>query len=63
MHNYFCIGEEAANLPHGWLDKYLDFCDYFLTGVAEYQKLIMQNPIFLERVEGIGIVSAINWGL
>jgi NAD(P)H-quinone oxidoreductase subunit H len=44
----------------------LDFCDYFLTGVAEYQKLIMRNPIFLERVEGIGIFSVveeINWGL
>ncbi|THG07252.1 hypothetical protein TEA_024608 [Camellia sinensis var. sinensis] len=36
------------------------------TGVAEYQKLITQNPVFLERVEGIGIISdeeAINWGL
>ncbi|KAB5511225.1 hypothetical protein DKX38_030150 (chloroplast) [Salix brachista] len=36
------------------------------TGVAEYQKLITRNPIFLQRVEGIGIVSAeeaINWGL
>ncbi|XLR50981.1 hypothetical protein S83_001653 [Arachis hypogaea] len=36
------------------------------TGVVEYQKLITRNPIFLERVEGIGIVSGkevINWGL
>jgi NAD(P)H-quinone oxidoreductase subunit H len=44
----------------------LDFCDYFLTGVAEYQKLITRNPIFLERVEGICIFSVeeeINWGL
>uniref|UniRef100_A0A6N2KDR4 NADH-quinone oxidoreductase subunit D domain-containing protein n=1 Tax=Salix viminalis TaxID=40686 RepID=A0A6N2KDR4_SALVM len=37
-----------------------------ILGVAEYQKLITRNPIFLQRVEGIGIVSAeeaINWGL
>nr|GLL41356.1 NADH-plastoquinone oxidoreductase subunit 7 [Ipomoea trifida] len=36
------------------------------TGVAEYQKLITQNPIFLERVEGIGTIraeEALNWGL
>ncbi|PHT24814.1 NAD(P)H-quinone oxidoreductase subunit H, chloroplastic [Capsicum baccatum] len=36
------------------------------TGVAEYQKLITRNPIFLERVEGIGIIGqdeALNWGL
>ncbi|KAJ0620450.1 putative NADH dehydrogenase (quinone) [Helianthus annuus] len=47
-------------------DKCLDFCDYFLTGIAEYQKLITRNPIFLERVEGVGIIGgeeAINWGL
>ncbi|CAN1862470.1 NAD(P)H-quinone oxidoreductase subunit H, chloroplastic, partial [Linum perenne] len=42
------------------------FCDYFLTRVTEYQKLITRNPIFLERVEGVGVVGAeeaINWGL
>ncbi|RZC81735.1 hypothetical protein C5167_044323 [Papaver somniferum] len=66
MHNYFRIGGVAADLPHGWIDKCLDFCDYFLTGIAEYQKLITRNPIFLERVEGVGVVGgeeAINWGL
>nr|YP_009449839.1 NADH-plastoquinone oxidoreductase subunit 7 [Tacca leontopetaloides]YP_009449849.1 NADH-plastoquinone oxidoreductase subunit 7 [Tacca leontopetaloides]YP_011008537.1 NADH-plastoquinone oxidoreductase subunit 7 [Tacca plantaginea]YP_011008546.1 NADH-plastoquinone oxidoreductase subunit 7 [Tacca plantaginea]ANP26154.1 NADH-plastoquinone oxidoreductase subunit 7 [Tacca chantrieri]ANA91367.1 NADH-plastoquinone oxidoreductase subunit 7 [Tacca leontopetaloides]ANA91377.1 NADH-plastoquinone oxido len=66
MHNYFRIGGVAADLPHGWIDKCLDFCDYFLTGVAEYEKLITRNPIFLERVEGVGIIGgeeAINWGL
>ncbi|KAF8376867.1 hypothetical protein HHK36_031470 (chloroplast) [Tetracentron sinense] len=66
MHNYFRIGGVAADLPHGWIDKCLDFCDYFLTGVAEYQKLITRNPVFLERVEGVGIIGgeeAINWGL
>ncbi|XP_047943160.1 NAD(P)H-quinone oxidoreductase subunit H, chloroplastic-like [Salvia hispanica] len=40
MHNYFRIGGVAADLPYGWVDKCLDFCDYFLTGVAEYQKLL-----------------------
>nr|UTQ76942.1 NADH-plastoquinone oxidoreductase subunit 7 [Trichosanthes truncata] len=66
MHNFFRIGGVAADLPHGWIDKCLDFCDYFLTGVAEYQKLITQNPIFLERVEGVGVIcgeEVINWGL
>ncbi|KAL7591373.1 hypothetical protein Lser_V15G34655 [Lactuca serriola] len=66
MHNFFRIGGIAADLPHGWIDKCLDFCDYFLTGIAEYQKLITRNPIFLERVEGVGIIGgeeAINWGL
>jgi len=66
MHNYFRIGGVAADLPYGWIDKCLDFCDYFLTRVTEYQRLITRNPIFLERVEGIGIIGgeeALNWGL
>lgn len=66
MHNYCRIEGVAADLTHGWIDKCLDFCDFFLTGVVEYQKLITRNPIFLERVEGVGIIGGeevINWGL
>jgi NAD(P)H-quinone oxidoreductase subunit H len=66
MYNYFRIGGVAADLPYGWIDKCLDFCHYFFTGVTEYQKLITRNPIFLERVEGVGIIGrdeVINWGL
>lgn len=66
MHNYFRIGGVAADLHHCWIEKSLDFCDYFLIRVAKYQKLITQNPIFLERVEGVGIIDteeALNWGL
>nr|DBA09286.1 TPA_asm: NADH dehydrogenase subunit H [Corydalis lupinoides]DBA09287.1 TPA_asm: NADH dehydrogenase subunit H [Corydalis lupinoides] len=66
MHHFFRIGGIAADLPHGWVEKCFDFCGYFKTGIAEYQKLITRNPIFGGRVEGVGIVSgeeAINWGL
>nr|YP_010194450.1 NADH-plastoquinone oxidoreductase subunit 7 [Pallavicinia lyellii]QZZ24675.1 NADH-plastoquinone oxidoreductase subunit 7 [Pallavicinia lyellii]QZZ24759.1 NADH-plastoquinone oxidoreductase subunit 7 [Pallavicinia lyellii] len=66
MHNYFRVGGVAADLPYGWIDKCLDFCDYFLPKVDEYEKLITNNPIFLERVEGVGVIGrdeAINWGL
>lgn len=66
MHNYFRIGGVAVDLPYGWVDKCLDFCDYFLPKVNEYEKLITRNPIFLKRVQGIGVIGreeAINWGL
>ena len=66
MHNYFRIGGVAVDLPYGWIDKCLDFCDYFTSKVDEYERLITRNPIFLKRVEGIGVISreeAINWGL
>lgn len=66
MHNYFRIGGVAADLPYGWIDKCLDFCEYFLPKVDEYEALITRNPIFLKRVKGVGTISnqqAINWGL
>ncbi|KAL7602859.1 hypothetical protein Lser_V15G20141 [Lactuca serriola] len=33
MHNFFRIGGIATDLPHRWIDKCLDFCDYFLTRI------------------------------
>jgi NAD(P)H-quinone oxidoreductase subunit H len=64
--NYFRIGGLAVDLPYGWVDKCLDFCDYFDPKIDEYEKLITNNPIFRKRVEGIGTIGreeAINWGL
>nr|QYB21149.1 NADH-plastoquinone oxidoreductase subunit 7 [Austrotaxus spicata] len=66
MHNYFRIGGVAVDLPYGWIDKCLDFCYYFFPKVTEYERLITHNPIFLKRVEGVGIISreeAIDWSL
>jgi NAD(P)H-quinone oxidoreductase subunit H len=64
--NYFRVGGVAADLPYGWLDKCRDFCDYFVTKVEEYERLMTHNPIFLRRVSGVGIITrdaAIDWGL
>ena len=64
--NYFRIGGVAADLPYGWLEKCLDFCDWFGPKIDEYEKLITNNPIFRRRIEGLGVISremAINWSL
>ncbi|MEM1369427.1 MAG: NAD(P)H-quinone oxidoreductase subunit H [Cyanobacteria bacterium P01_H01_bin.15] len=64
--NYVRVGGVCADLPYGWLDKLIDFCDYFDPKIDEYEKLITNNPIFRRRVEGIGTITrdeAINWGL
>ncbi len=66
MHNYFRVGGVAADLPYGWIDKSLDFCEYFLPKIDEYEALITRNPIFLKRVQNVGNISreeAIQWGL
>jgi NAD(P)H-quinone oxidoreductase subunit H len=64
--NYFRIGGVAADLTYGWVTKCLDFCDYFLPKVDEYERLLSNNPIFRRRLESVGVIGreeAINWGL
>lgn len=64
--NYFRVGGVCADLPYGWTEKCIDFCDYFDDRVDEYEKLITDNPIFRRRLEGVGTIAreeAINWGL
>jgi NAD(P)H-quinone oxidoreductase subunit H len=53
-HNYFRVGGVAVDLPYGWVEKCLDFCDYMLPKLEEYEKLITDNPIFRRRTEGGG---------
>ena len=65
MHNYFRIGGVASDLPYGWIEKCLDFCNYFLEGLMSI-KTYYSKSYFLEGDEGVGIIGrdeAINWGL
>ena len=64
--NFFRIGGVACDLPYGWLEKCIDFCDWFGPKIDEYEKLITNNPIFRKRIEGLGTIQrdqAINWSL
>ncbi|GIW22860.1 MAG: NAD(P)H-quinone oxidoreductase subunit H 1 [Candidatus Sericytochromatia bacterium] len=56
MFNYFRYGGVNADVPEGWLSKVDEFCDYFVKMIDEYEILINKNPIFLSRVENIGII-------
>nr|WRW54235.1 NADH dehydrogenase subunit 7 [Trapa bicornis]WRW54281.1 NADH dehydrogenase subunit 7 [Trapa incisa] len=59
-------GGVAQDLPLGLCRDIDSSTQQFASPISEYQKLITRNPIFLERVEGVGIIGgeeAINWGL
>ena len=56
-HNFIRPGGVAADLPDGWRDD----LDLLLTqverGVREYSDLLSENPIFLERLVGVGVIT------
>ncbi|MFZ4583651.1 MAG: NADH-quinone oxidoreductase subunit D [Acidimicrobiia bacterium] len=53
-HNYVRPGGVAADLPPGWEDHALALCDTVEAGVAEYETILNENPIWLERTVGVG---------
>jgi NADH-quinone oxidoreductase subunit D len=57
-HNYIRIGGVAADLPDGWRDDVLAVIDALPPRLAEYDDLLTGQPIFRQRTEGIGILTA-----
>ena len=65
-YNYMRIGGVAWDLPPGFVEKSLDFIDYFEPMLAEFNDLITYNTIYLARVANVAAISpelAINYNL
>jgi NADH-quinone oxidoreductase subunit D len=56
-HNFIRPGGLAADLPPDWETDTLAVCDQVERGVQEYASLLEQNPIWLERLVGVGTLS------
>jgi NADH dehydrogenase I D subunit len=66
LHIYPRIGGVRCDVDQKFLDGLWDFTEKFPKLIEEYETLIDQNRIWLQRTKGIGIVSAeeaINMGL
>ena len=64
--SYTRIGGVARDVPDGWNDRVLHFCDQFLPILDEILKLLTRNKIFMDRTDGVGVISkedAIAYGL
>ena len=55
--SYTRIGGVARDVPEGWLQRVLDFCDQHLPILEETTKLLTRNRIFMDRTEGVGVIS------
>ncbi|MFN8034965.1 MAG: NADH dehydrogenase (quinone) subunit D [Acidimicrobiia bacterium] len=56
-HNFIRVGGTAADLPDGWEDDLRALCDTVEHGVHDYATLLNENPIWLERTVGVGVIT------
>jgi NADH-quinone oxidoreductase subunit D len=56
-HNFIRPGGVAADLPDNWQDETLRVCDLVEKGVRDYADLLEGNPIWLERLVGVGTIT------
>jgi NADH-quinone oxidoreductase subunit D len=56
-HNFIRPGGVAADLPDGWEAETLRVCNLAEQGVRDYVSLLNENPIWLERLVGVGVIT------
>jgi NADH-quinone oxidoreductase subunit D len=58
MTSYFRIGGLREDLPDGWIEVAQQFIKVFPAYVDEYEALLTNNEIWVERTKGVGYLSA-----
>jgi NADH-quinone oxidoreductase subunit D len=56
-HNYIRVGGVAADLPDDWRDDVLRILDVLPGRLAEYDDLMTGQPIWRERLQGVGVIT------
>ena len=56
-HNFIRPGGVAADLPAGWRDEVLRLLDALPARLAEYEILMTGQPIWRERLQGVGVIT------
>jgi len=57
-HNFIRPGGVAADLPAGWRDDVLEILEMLPVRLAEYDILMTDQPIWRERLQGVGVITA-----
>jgi len=59
MHTrYFQVGGLAEDIPRGFYPEARKFCEWMPKAIDDYETLLTRNKIWLERTQGIGLLSA-----
>jgi NADH-quinone oxidoreductase subunit D len=64
--SYTRIGGVSRDLPPGWTDELRKFCREVLINFDETETLLKRNRIFMDRTQGVGVITkqdAVDYGL
>ena len=59
-YNSMRVGGLPIDLPPGWDRKVREICDIVDAKVVEYEQLLTQNRIWLERTREVGVISGVE---
>ena len=57
MTSYFRVGGLALDHPRGWAERVRKFINVFPSRVDEYEELLTNNPIWIQRTQNVGRIS------
>ena len=65
-YNFIRIGGVMRDCPDGWIQDTLRFLDYFDERLKEFNQLLTENHIFVQRTANVGVITldqALAYGL
>jgi NADH-quinone oxidoreductase subunit D len=58
MTSFTRVGGVAWDLPDGWIEQLQRFIDLMPPRIDDFESMLTNNPIWLERLRGVGVLSA-----
>jgi len=57
LYGFFQVGGVRYDLPPDWASKCRETVDLIDQRISEYQRMLEDNPFFLVRTQGVGVIS------
>ena len=57
LYGFFQVGGVRYDLPDGWVTACRETVDLLEQRIGEYERMLEDNPFFMARAEGVGVIS------
>jgi len=57
LYGFFQVGGVRYDLPDGWAATCRETVDLLESRISEYERMLENNPFFMARAEGVGVIS------